>query len=256
MKKITILGGGFLGLSLAEGFVKSKAYSKEEMVLIDRQEGEKNGFLISTDVKSAIASSKVIILALQPKDVKGVCGRIEKYLNTKVHIVVSPVAGLNLEVLRSYFTNDFCLVRIMPNIASSQLAGLTAVYSRDKDAEGAICKLFKNIGEVYCINEGSFDAFTVISGCGVAFVMKMIRAMESGSCEIGFHATTARKMVNQVFKSAQILLKNSSNNPEVEIDKVTTPKGITITGLNQMEKLGLSASIVGGMKKAFRKLLG
>jgi pyrroline-5-carboxylate reductase len=97
------------------------------------------------------------------------------------------------------------------------------------------------------------DAATVLGACGTAFALRYIRANIQAGIEIGFDAKTAHAIASQtVMGAAKLLLVNHSH-PEQEIDKVTTPKGITITGLNQMEHHGLSSSVIKGITESYKK---
>ena len=251
-KMITIIGSGFIGISLAKGLRLAKRDS--EIIMIDKVAGEKDGFKISNDKKSALQKSNIVILAVQKEDVFSVCSEIVPLLNKKDYIVVSVVAGLNLSQLQSYFQKEISVSRVMPNIGMSVGYGLTAVCSNNKTTENSIVELFSSVGKTIVLSEDKFDAFTVLSGSGVAFVMRFMRAMEQAGVEIGFHTNQSRKIVNQVIKGAQKLLSSKGTNPEDEIDKVTTPKGITITGLNEMEHFGLTSAVTNGIVKAFEKL--
>ena len=99
------------------------------------------------------------------------------------------------------------------------------------------------------------DAATVLGACGTAFALRYIRANIQAGIEIGFDAKTARLIAAQTVKGAADLLLTNGTHPEEEIDKVTTPKGVTITGLNQMEHSGLSSSIIKGITESYKKIL-
>jgi pyrroline-5-carboxylate reductase len=94
---------------------------------------------------------------------------------------------------------------------------------------------------------------TALCACGIAFFLRAIRAASQGGIEIGFHAEEAILMASQTAKgAAQLLLQNESH-PESEVDKVTTPRGITISGLNQMEHHGFSSAMIIGIVTAAEK---
>ena len=90
------------------------------------------------------------------------------------------------------------------------------------------------------------DAATVLGACGTAFAMRYIRANIQGGIEIGFDAATANLIAAQTVKGAAEFLLKKETHPEQEIDKVTTPKGCTIAGLNEMEHQGFSSSLIKG----------
>ena len=98
------------------------------------------------------------------------------------------------------------------------------------------------------------DAATVIASCGTAFAMRYLRAGMTGGVEIGFRPEIAKELIVQTMLGAATLIEESGNHPEVEIDKVTTPRGITIRGLNEMEQAGFSSAVTHGIIAAYKKI--
>ena len=60
---------------------------------------------------------------------------------------------------------------------------------------------------------------------------------------------------SQTVKGAAELLLQKNTHPEQEIDKVTTPKGCTIAGLNEMEHQGFSSSLIKGIVISYKKIV-
>ena len=98
---------------------------------------------------------------------------------------------------------------------------------------------------------------TALCACGVAFFLRSIRAASQGGIEIGFHAEEALMMAAQTAKGAASLLADrkdiKDNHPEFEIDRVTTPRGCTIAGLNEMEHSGFSSAMIKGILHSAKK---
>jgi pyrroline-5-carboxylate reductase len=114
--------------------------------------------------------------------------------------------------------------------------------------------LFSTLGKVVTIEEKLMDAATVLGACGTAYAMRYIRANIQGGIEIGFDAATASLIAAQTVKGAAELLLQKKTHPEQEIDKVTTPKGCTIAGLNEMEHQGFSSSLIKGLVASYEKI--
>ena len=144
----------------------------------------------------------------------------------------------------------------MPNTAASVEESITCICGNSKDENilDEIKTIFNPIGETVVINEELMNAATVIGACGIAYVLRFIRAMIQGGIEIGFDTQTATKIVTQTVKGAAELLIENGLHPEQEIDKVTTPKGCTIAGLNEMEHQGFSSALIKGIKTSFDKI--
>jgi len=110
------------------------------------------------------------------------------------------------------------------------------------------------LGKTMCIEEKLMQSATVICASGIAFWMRLIRATAQGAVQLGFHAAEAQELAVQTCLGAASLLVKSGNHPEQEIDKVTTPSGCTIEGLNEMEHQGLSSSLIKGLVTSFEKI--
>jgi pyrroline-5-carboxylate reductase len=104
------------------------------------------------------------------------------------------------------------------------------------------------------VDEELMEAVTVLGACGIAYVMRFIRAMVQGGIQIGFSAEMASTIVKHTVNGASELLLQGNAHPEAEIDKVTTPKGCTIVGLNEMEHNGFSSALIKGIVKSFEAL--
>ena len=144
----------------------------------------------------------------------------------------------------------------MPNISASVGKSVTCIChngAKPKEVE-SVKSLFDLIGTTMVIDEDLMESATILGACGIAYVLRFIRAMIQGGIQIGFDAVTASVIVNQTVKGAAELLIERHQHPEYEIDKVTTPKGCTIVGLNEMEHNGFSSSLIKGLVASFEKI--
>jgi pyrroline-5-carboxylate reductase len=144
----------------------------------------------------------------------------------------------------------------MPNTAIAIRESMTCIsYNKAEPGQVDFVKnLFEKLGRVTIIDEKLMDAATVLGACGTAFAMRFIRANIQGGIEIGFDAEKAAFIAAQTIKGAAQLLLTHKSHPEYEIDKVTTPKGCTIAGLNEMEHQGFSSSLIKGLLTSFKKI--
>jgi pyrroline-5-carboxylate reductase len=148
------------------------------------------------------------------------------------------------------------IFRAMPNTASSVNESITmiAVSSDTLDRKDKIVSIFNTVGDTIIIEENLMESATVLGACGIAYVLRFMRAMIQGGIEIGFDAKTATKIVSQTVKGAAELIIRNGSHPEEEIDKVTTPKGCTIVGLNEMEHSGFSSALIKGIVTSYQKI--
>lgn len=260
-KKIAIIGGGNLGSAIAEGLLKSKFCRAADITITKRNIGtlknlESSGIRITSLNAEAVKKSEIIILAVKPYQVSEVINSFKAALNAK-HILVSVVTGVLIHELLSAIGKKLPVFRAMPNTAISIQQSMTCLSFDHAAANQVsfITKLFSTLGKVAVINENLMDASTVLGACGTAFAMRYIRANIQGGIEIGFDAATASLIAAQTVKGAAELLLEKGSHPEQEIDKVTTPKGCTIAGLNEMEHQGFSSSLIKGIATSYQKIV-
>ena len=145
----------------------------------------------------------------------------------------------------------------MPNIAIALGESITCLVKTPghETARELATRLFNTVGTTLLINEEQMKAATALGACGIAFFLRAIRAASQGGIEIGFHAEQALTIAAQTAKGAAALLNACQNHPEKEIDKVTTPRGCTIAGLNQMEHAGFSSAMIKGIVTSAGKIM-
>lgn len=257
--EIAIIGAGNLGQAIAHGFASQ--IPREKIVLtrrhISRLEKQSNqGFSTTDDNVAAAKKARIIVLCVQPKQIEGVLNEIDQVIDQTDHIIVSTITGVTLDRIQRATSKNLPIIRTMPNTAAAISESMTCICGNDL-AEGhlkTIEKLFKSLGETLIIEERLMKAATVLAASGIAFFLRYIRAATQGGIELGFEAEEAQKIAMQTARGAASLLVEGSTHPEMEIDKVTTPMGCTIAGLNEMEHQGLSSALIKGIVTSFNKI--
>jgi len=253
--KIAILGSGNIGISLAKGLVKAD-YVQADQISLTRRNLSKldqfadQGFLLSADNAAVVAASDMIVLAVLPQQLNQLMEQIAGVIDVNRHVVISVASGVSCADIRSKLAEGVEVIRAMPNTAIAIGQSMTCVAT-DNAAPAhveEVVRMFETVGAVVKINEDLMTAATALCACGIAFFLRAIRAASQGGVEIGFHADEALKMAVQTAKGAADLLLLMQSHPEQEIDKVTSPKGCTIAGLNEMEHNGFSSSLIKGIK--------
>ncbi len=259
--KIAIIGGGNLGAAIAEGLLKSKFVSPEKITVTRRnleaiEHLRAMGVKVTSDNALAIRTSDVIIVALKPYNVKEVLAGLKDNFNTG-QIVISVVTGIFLTELAEILPAKMPVFRAMPNTAIAIQESVTCLCNQGGEQEqiNYVTALFDQLGITIPIDEKLMDAATVLGACGIAYALRFIRAATQGGIEIGFDAKTASLIAAQTVKGSAELLLKLNRHPEEEIDKVTTPKGCTIVGLNEMEHQGFSSSLIKGICASFEKIV-
>lgn len=259
-RKIAIIGGGNLGIAIAEGLVTSQFAKPSDIIVTRRtvtaiQHLTEKGIQISSDNPGAVTGSEVIILAVKPFQVKEVLTEIKHRLTEK-HFLISVVTGIYIRDMQEWTGLNIPLFRAMPNTAIAIRESMTCLSYSNANSEQVnyVNELFSTVGKVVTIEEKLMDAATILGACGTAYAMRYIRANIQGGIEIGFDAVTANLIAAQTVKGASELLLQRKTHPEYEIDKVTTPRGCTIAGLNEMEHQGFSSSLIKGIIASYDKI--
>ena len=256
---IHIIGGGNLGSAIAIGLAQfttgnSITLKRRNVSLIENL--KQYGITTSGDNTAGISEANIIILAIKPWQVDAVIDEILPHINGAV--IASAVSGVMLQHLTNKAGANNTVVRIMPNIAVQYGASATCISAAPEDIKNTqtIVELFDKVGTAVLIDEKLMDAATVLGACGTAFALRYIRASMQVGIEIGFDAKTALAIAAQTALGATEMLLKENAHPEQLIDKVTTPQGCTIAGLNEMEHEGFSSSLIKGIKTSLQKIKG
>jgi pyrroline-5-carboxylate reductase len=256
-KRIAILGGGNIGQALASGFIRANGIKPSQIYITRRQleplaEFNKRGFKVTSDNIEAVNNCKTVIIAVQPGHLIGLLDLIRPAILPNRHLLLSTVTGVSVGEITTHLGCNVPVVRVMPNTAVAIGESMTclAANGRHGPAFKAAVRLFNKVGNTLVIDEENMTAATSLCACGIAFFLRSIRAASQGGIQIGFSADEARQMAAQTARGAASLLLKSTLHPESEIDKVTTPRGCTIAGLNRMEHEGFSSAMIKGLVTA------
>lgn len=258
--KIAIIGAGNLGRAISQGLLDT-GFPADQLTLTRRNPGQladlmEKGCKVGSDNLEATRQADLIILAVKPYNIQAILAEIALGINPKKHVVVSVVTGIQMDLLAVILPKGTPVFRAMPNTAADVKESITCICQLHAGPEqiDAVNSLFSAVGQVTFIQEELMDAATVMGACGIAYVMRFIRAMVQGGIEIGFDSKTASTIVMQTVKGAAQILLERGTHPESEIDKVTTPKGCTIAGLNEMEHHGFSSALIRGIRTSHERI--
>ena len=264
--KITIIGVGNIGTAMVKGLVNGNITSPSNIVCTDLMKENLvkiNNFCadIVTDKQTnvdAIKDSDIIVIAVKPWRVEPTIDEIKEHMDYNKQIVVSIAAGINFEMLTSFFKRvkkegyktSPTLYRVMPNTAIEVQSSMTmlAGFQASEEQDKLMISIFNSMGSAMLIDEQLMSAGTALASSGIAYAMRYIRAATEGGVELGFYPDQAKEIVLNTVKGAVDLLLANKTNPETEIDKVTTPGGLTIKGLNKMEEEGFTPAVIKGLK--------
>jgi pyrroline-5-carboxylate reductase len=213
------------------------------------------GIQTTTDNCRTATWGDLLVLAVQPGQVRAVLAEIKPALRQET-IVISVITGFAIQSIKEVIGDNHVVFRAMPNTAIAIQESMTCVAT-DKASPvqvQAVMELFEALGKAVIIDENLIASSTVLGACGIAYAMRFIRAASQGGTEIGFDAEIAQLIAAQTVKGAASLLIQNHSHPEREIDKVTTPRGCTIAGLNEMEHQGFSSSLIKGITTSYQRI--
>lgn len=257
---IAILGSGNIGLALAKGLVKSGICKSSQISLTRRNvsalaEQAEEGYHITDNNLKAVKKADFVVLAVLPQQLNKLLDDIRPAIKADKQLIISVVSGVSCSDIRKQLDLNIQIIRAMPNTAIAIGQSMTCIATDNGTAKNInfVKSLFETVGVTIQINEELMTSATALCACGIAFFLRSIRAASQGGTEIGFHANDALKMAAQTAKGAADLLLQLSSHPEQEIDKVTSPSGCTIAGLNEMEHHGFSSAMIKGIKLSAEK---
>lgn len=258
--KITVIGAGNMGGALIHGWAKSGAL--DSITIADKNENilaqfkEKYPSLrTTTDNVEAVKGADIIVLVVKPWLMPVVLGEIRETVDTEKQVVVSDAANFTTDKLSEELGADGQYCYVIPNIAAEFGASMSFIAKGESTTETALAKvkeLYDLCGDTLVVTENLVGPGMMMASCGIAYVMRYIRAQMEGGCEMGFYPQQAKKIALQTMQGAVSLLKETGWHPEEAIDKVTTPGGVTIKGLNELDHSGFNSAVIKSLKAGLK----
>lgn len=253
--KIAIIGAGNMGGAIARGMAKGSIIATSNIYVSNPSNGKLNvlkaefpEMKVTNINMEAAKDADIVLLAVKPWLIEQVVKELP--LDTEKQVLVSVAAGILFEQFEGWVGEQMTVFRVIPNTAISQLESMTLISSHHatKEQEQLLLDIFNEMGLAMLIPEKQMAATTALTSCGIAYVLKYIQAAMQAGIELGVYPKDAQRMVAQSVKGAASLILNNDTHPSVEIDKVTTPGGITIRGINELEHEGFSSAVIKAMK--------
>ena len=255
--KIAIIGAGNMGGAIARGLAKGSIMQACDIRVSNPSPGKLQALkaefpdmYVTQDNQEAVTGADYIMLCVKPWLVKSVLKALK--LNAR-QVVVSVAAGITFEELAHCLVEkETTLFRLVPNTAISELQSMTFIAGRNATPEQTqlMCDLFNEMGCAMLIPEEKIAAATSLASCGIAYALKYIQAVMQAGIELGIYPKDGMKMVAQSVKGAAELILKGDTHPALEIDKVCTPGGLTIKGINSLEHDGFTSALIKAVKNS------
>lgn len=254
--KLTVIGAGNMGGALIKGWAKSGKVANitiadKNETLLQQFKSEYPNIVTTTDNVAAVKDADVVILVVKPWLMKIVLEEIRPVLDLNRQIIVSDAANFTTAMLEEQLLTAAQYFYVIPNIAAEFGASMSFIAkgaATSNESVKTIEELYALVGDTLVVEERLIGPGMMMASCGIAYVMRYIRAQMEGGCEMGFYPAQAKQIALQTMQGAVSLLKATGWHPEEAIDKVTTPGGVTIKGLNELDHAGFNSAVIRSLK--------
>ena len=245
-----------MGGTTVEGLIRGSYFKNEDITVSDPNRAvlekfAQRGVNVTTDNAAAAEQADIVVVVVKPWLVESVLRGIKPVLVPQRQLLIVVAAGVSSQSIEEWLgLNCPPLFLCIPNIAIAQMQSMTFIVpiSASKRDTQTVLDIYNEMGGTLITDEEHLAAGTTLASCGIAYAMRYIRAASEGGVELGFRADDAKKVVLQTLRGAIELLEETGLHPEAAIDMVTTPQGVTIKGLNEMERAGFTSSVIRGLK--------
>ncbi len=259
--KILIIGGGNMGLTYAQSFLRSHITSEQGMMILEKSPtkaaelAEKNIGTVYGTPEECVSNADLIIFAVKPQDSDAVFESIRPFVDSQ-QVFLSIMAGVKIKTIRDALGTPK-IIRAMPNLPAQIGMGMTAFTSSDEVTRIELVmvqNLINTTGKtVYVEKEESIDAATAISGSGPAYVYYFMDAMIQAAQSMGFSTSEAELLVSQTFKGAVDLYSKSDYSCEEWIKKVSSKGGTTEAAMQSFIENKVHKDIIEGAEAALNR---
>ncbi len=252
-----MIGAGAMGGATVEGLIKGETFRNEDITVADPSQAVTDRFAqmgvsVTADNSAAVSGADIVCVCVKPWLVEKVLSGIRDELEPQRQLLIVIAAGVpSAKIVEWLGAQCPPLFLVIPNIAIAQMASMTFVVPSvgvKPEHKQLVSRIFDELGQTIFTDEQHLAAGTTLASCGIAYAMRYIRAAAEGGVELGFKADDAKHIVMQTVLGAVKLLEASGMHPERAIDLVTTPGGLTIKGLNEMEHAGFTSAVIRGLK--------
>lgn len=257
-QRVGFIGAGQMATALGQGFVKSGLVPPDRIRASDPSEAARSHFAQATGAASfaensaVLRQSDIVFLAVKPQQVVPVAAGLAPELQPE-QLVVSVAAGVRIAAMQAALGPDARIVRVMPNtpclVGRGACGFCLGPAARPADAE-LVGQLLGAVGVAFQVDEKQLDAVTGLSGSGPAFVYTVIEALSDGGVRMGLPRPIAATLAAQTVLGAAQMVLESGEHTGVLRDRVTSPGGTTIAGVQILEEYGLRAALIAAVETA------
>ena len=257
-QKIGFVGAGQMAAALAQGFVRAELTGGERLLAADpvaqsaQRFAELTGGTIAGGNADLVERADVVFLAVKPQQMAAVLEEIRATL-TPDKLVVSIAAGVPVGTMAAALGTQARIVRVMPNtpclVGRGACGFCLGPAAKETDA-ALVEKLLSSVGIAFRVPEKLMDAVTGLSGSGPAFVYTIIEALSDGGVRMGLPRNVATALAAQTVAGAAEMVLATGEHTGALKDRVTSPGGTTIAGIQALEEGGMRAALMAAVEAA------
>ncbi len=256
---LSMIGGGAMGSALLRGLLRSNLYAPEQVGLSEPDPAKAEALAHELGIRvlpdnQAAAAAGILILAIKPQVFEKVASQLGDTLPPAA-VVVSIMAGIPLLALARAFPEQ-ALIRAMPNTPALVGAGITALCGNSlvtPEHHRQATAIFEAVGSALWVPESQMDAVTALSGSGPGYVAVMVEALIDGGVGVGLSRPVATQLALQTVLGTATLLQHDNLHPALLKDRVTSPGGTTIAGIQVLEQGSVRAALIGAVRAAWQR---
>lgn len=262
MKAVSVIGTGNMGSAMVRGLIASGKVSRNSVVVYD-VDAQKAGALeeeLGTATASSVSDTirpdtEILVFAVKPQILGPVLEEAAPHIHERP-LVISIAAGISTEFILSKLRKEARVIRAMPNAAAMVGCSATALCKAGKadqeDLDRAL-DLFSAFGSAVSVEEKMMHAVTALSGSGPGYLFVIMEAMTDGAVLMGMDRPTARRLAVQTVLGAAIMAQSEDAAFSDLKDRITSPGGTTIAGLQVMEQGGIRGILMDAIEAATRR---
>lgn len=248
--------------AIVKGAVHSKNFAPEDIFVFDINKDKTAalhntlGVTVAESEKDVVKTCDAVLLAVKPNIFPSLIPEIADDVKTKNPLIISIAAGKTIEFITGLFGFSPSLVRVMPNLNAEVFEAISAYCPNENVSDKQrdfVEKLLSSFGKVVNVKEEYFSIFGVVGGCAPAYSFMFIDALAKGAVKYGLPEELSLQVAAQtVLGSAKMLLEGGQE-PEKLVERVCSPGGTTIEGVNSLRADDLYSVVDRAMKASYDK---
>ena len=260
--KLGFIGAGNMATAIIKGALYSKTAEPEDIYIYDIDSAktkacaENCGVNVCSSASELVACCDAVLLAVKPFNLKPLISEIKAVLEKKAPLIISILAGTDMEYIQSLLGFEAAIVRVMPNINATVGEAMSAYCPNEKvspEHEKYVEALCSSFGRAIKLSENYFPAFGVLAGCSPAFVYMFIDELARSGVKIGLNKKQALEIVIQSVIGSARMIEESGEHPYELVDRVCSPGGTTIEGVTALREYGFDTAIDKAVSGAYEK---